>query len=384
MAADVHDVSDARLARIALPARLLREVDQLVLSGHGGYGSRQEFFLEAIQNHVLEVKHGSAEEGQLLLSRDLDERPDSISSVTPTPSANGHGAPAPGTDPEDVAPPLPAALADGAPIDMATDLSHTALGPAARGSAVDEGAATFKQEPLFGLHNRDYPSLWSLNVLAHIAGEGPVPASLLYADVTRKAWRFAASLAELEKTTPGKITALFPTNIAKPQSAEEGFRAFALGAISRKPNPDGNFETSGPLFNWQAVQLVRAENGTPSIGLTSRGWALVEATVGLTLGWPHGPEHAERFFTYLRANAPWDWAGFEQVMLAASERPNRAALAAHFGRWQPTWTDAMQNTNAAGFVARAREWGLLETKLVDGRYGLTELGESMLTQRSAS
>jgi len=252
-----------------------------------------------------------------------------------------------------------------------------------RGAVVEDGHAVFKQEPLFGLHNRDYPSLWALTVAARMTADGPAPASRVYAEATREAWRYASSMTDLEKKVSGKPTALFPTNTAKPQSAEDGFRAFALGVINRKLNADGRFETAGPLFSWQVVQLVKSDNGPPSLGLTAAGWDLVEAMAGLTLAWPHEREYADRFFVHLREHAPWDWAGFEQLLAFVQERPTRMELAAQFGSWQPAWSSAMQNTNAAGFVARAREWGLLEGKLIDGRYALTEYGESMLMERSA-
>lgn len=378
-----RNTSDVRLARVLLPASLLREVDQLVLSGHGGYESRQEFFAEAIENHVLEVKHGATDEGQLLLARDLVQDPPAEPRRVPV---TGNGSPTAEVSAENAhdKSALPAALADGEPIDQLTELAQTALTPIERGAVIEDGCAAFKQEPLFGLHNRDYPSLWALTAVARMTANGPAPASLVYAEITRQAWRFAGALANLEKKAPGKPTALFPTNTAKPQSAEEGFKAFALGSISRKANGDGMFETAGPLYSWQAVQLVKAENGTPSLGLTPAGWDLLQAMAGLTLAWPHEREFAERFFDYLRDHAPWDWAGFEHLLSFSRERPTRTELAAEFGRWQPTWSQAMQNTNAAGFVARAREWGLLETMLVDGRYTLTEYGDSMLTERSGA
>lgn len=365
-----------------MPALLLREVDQIVLSGQGRYESRQEFIAEAVQSQVLEVKHGSTEDGQLLLSREFPRPADEGS---PSASANGNGSsPAdPAAAAADEQPALPAALADGEPVVAATDIAQTALVPVTRGTAIEDGVAVFKREPLFGLHNRDYPSLWALGMVARMAAEGPVPAAQVYAEITQEGWRFASTLAELEKTLPGKTTALFPTNIAKPQSAEEGFRAFALGSINRRPNADGTFDTAGPFYSWRVVQLVRAENGKPSLGLTAAGWDLVEAMSGLTLAWPHEHPFAERFLAHLRTHAPWDWAGFEQLLSITEQRPTRPELAAHFGRWQPAWSEAMRNTNASGFVARAREWGLLEAKLIDGRYALTEYGASMLTERRA-
>lgn len=378
--------SDVRLARILLPAALLREVDQLVLSGRGGYATRQEFFLEAIQNHVMEVKHGPAVGGQLLLDADLAStsiarRPlqttsainDVKSSTRAAQSANGQAPSGPAVSQSVVDQNLEAI----------SDLARTALKTKTRGQAVSGGIARFKQEPLLGLHNRDYPSLWALSLLAEMAYEEPVPAPLFVEEATRQAWRYAQALGGLEKRTKIKLTALFPTNMVKPQSAEEGFRAFAIGTIARKPGADGHVDTSGPLFSWQAAQLVKP-NGTIHIGLTPAGWELTEAMLGLTLDWPHGREFAERFFAYLREHAPWDWSGFDQILSVVSESPTRPELAARFASWQPEWTSAMANTTSSGYIARARAWGVVEPKMIEGRYALTDFGRSMLRERSTA
>ena len=367
-----------------LPASLVREVDQLVLSGQGAYESRQEFFSEAIQNHLLEVKHGATDAGQLLLARDLGGPPQTPVELAARHEDGQSRATPTSPEPASEAPTLPLALADGSPIVLVSNISDTALPRVDRGAVVEDGHAVFKREPLFGLHNRDYPSLWALSVVARMTADGPAPASEVYADATRAAWRYASSLTDLEKKVAGKPTALFPTNIAKPQSAEAGFRAFALGVINRKLNGDGTFATTGPLFSWQVVQLVKSENDAPRLGLTTAGWNLVEAMAGLTLASPRDREYADRFLAHLREHAPWDWAGFEQLLSIVRERPTRTELAAQFGSCHPAWSPAMQNTNAAGFVARAREWGLLESKLIDGRYALAEYGESMLMERSVA
>jgi hypothetical protein len=381
MAEIQQDHSELRLVRVLLRTQLLRDVDQIVLSGRGDYESRQEFFTEAIQNHVLEVLHGMAESGQLLLSRGVvEETPRPIRSQGKVLENRRAKA---DDQAETLVAVLPPALANGQPIVPIEDMSDTALPRVARGFALRDGIAVFKQEPLFGLHNRDFPSLWALNLLAQMASDGPVPAQDAYGRITQEAWRLAKALETLEETTSSKITALYPTNLAKPQSAEDGFRAFALGSINRKADANGMYGTAGPLYGWQAAQLVNSDGG-PSVGLTEAGWDLVEAMVGLTLQFPRSREFADRFFAYLRDQAPWDLAGFEHLLAFVEQRPTRTELTAKFGQWQPTWSDAVQNTNAAGFVARAREWGLVEPKLVDGRYILTEYGESMLSERSAA
>ena len=61
-------------------------------------------------------------------------------------------------------------------------------------------------------------------------------------------------------------------------------------------------------------------------------------------------------------------------MSIAPKRPDRAALLEHFEQLDPEWTKSVISTNAAGYVARAREWGLLEDGMEDGRYVPTEIG----------
>ena len=59
----------------------------------------------------------------------------------------------------------------------------------------------------------------------------------------------------LEKRLKVKLTALFPTNIAKAQAAEAGFQAFAIGELARRPNDDGTIKAAGPLFLWGVCEL---------------------------------------------------------------------------------------------------------------------------------
>jgi hypothetical protein len=374
--------TDVRLARVLLPAGLLRDVDELVLSGRGGYSSRQEFLLEAVQNHVLEVRHGAGEPDRPLVDGDIDHgRADASRAASG--SGNGHSREVFDTlsEREKTESPFPTAVTNGVSIEPIGEIGETALRAPVRGAVVENGIARFKKEPLIGLHNRDYPSIWAARLLAEMTDTAPMPAPEFLEEATKQAWRYAHSLLDLERRTSVKLTALFPTNTSKPQSAEEGFRTFGIGTIARKPAADGGFETSGPLFSWQICQLVKP-NGTIHVGLTEAGWELVEALDGLTLAWPHEREYAECFFEHLRRHASWDWEGFEQVIAAVAESPTRTELVAHFQRWQPEWSDTVANTTSSGFVARAREWGLIEPKLVDRRYVLTEFGEETC-ERSA-
>lgn len=385
MSADTPNTTGMRLARVMLPAKLLNEVDAIVLSGLGGYGTRQEFFLEAIQNQALEVRHGVTDGEQFLVDTELGgavpiRAKAATAEVTPTVvEAPAGQSIAVEEAPEATA--LPRALIDGPPIEPISDLRKTGIVVPDQGAVVIDGIARFKDEPLFGLHNRDFPTLWAAARLAELTQDEPVPMPQFLEIVTRDAWRFGQSLMPLEKQTKVKLTALFPTNLSKPQSAEEGFRSFAIGSVARRPSADHTFETTGPFFQWGIAQIVKP-NGTPRLGLTPTGWELLRSLDGLELAWPHRPEQARVFFAFLRRHAPHDWRGFEQLLKAVAERPNRAELSAHFQRWQPTWSDTVANTNSAGFVARGREWGLLEPKLFGGRYAPTDFGQQVANEGS--
>lgn len=361
--------TDLRLVRSLYPAALVREIDELVLQGHGGYQTRQEFLLDAAQNHILEVKYGSA-------AGDQPSRPTTDRAGQTGGQTQARPASAPPEVTEEVASTPPVAISNGTPIDPLRGFADTELRVGRRGTVVEDGLAVTKEEPVLGLHNRDFPSIWAAALLANQTAEGPVPLSRFLADATRSAWRYAESLRELEHETRVKLRALFPTNFAKPQSAEEGFKAFAIGSVAKKHRNDGKVDASGPLFSWGACQLVRGEDDQMMIGLTTPGYELLEGLDGLSLRWPHEPEYAERFLAYLRGYAAWDWSGFERLLAAVVERPTRVELAQDFKRWHPEWSDALSNTNAAGFVARGREWGLLEPKLIDGTYALTEFGHA--------
>ena len=84
---------------------------------------------------------------------------------------------------------------------------------------------------------------------------------------------------------------------------------------------------------------------------------------------------SQRFLDFLAEHASADAAGFDHLLKVVPEGVTRTELAARFKDWKPEWSETVANTNAAAFVARAREWGLLEEKLINGRYALTEFGE---------
>ncbi len=365
--ADTPPNEDLRLVRILAPAALLREVDGLVRQGRAGYQTRQEFFLDAVENHLLEVKYGGAEGVQRQLP--MSEAAGNGSSADASaPTTSDEVAPQPAVET-----PAPPALADES-IERFSDLVQTELHPPARGAVIDDGIAEAANEPLFGLHNRDYPSLWAAQQLALQTQDGFVPLRNYVETTVREAWRFAASLEDLEAEATTKLTALFPKNWSKPQSAEESFKTFAIGGLAKKPLPGGKRKAGGPLYTWGLAQL-RDADGQLEIGMTAAGYALLEQLDGISLRLPHEEHFAQRFFDFLAEHASADAAGFDHLLEVVPEGVTRTELAARFKDWKPDWSETVANTNAAAFVARAREWGLLEEKLIDGRYALTEFGE---------
>lgn len=336
---------EQRIMRIALPVPLIREMDAVIVKGLGGFTTRGEFIVDAIQERLLELTVGGTE----------DAGPPLVSVAART-----------------------EALAEPAP-QMATStqatIPMTAIVVPTSGFTVgaDDDLAHPEGKSLFGLHNRDYPSLWALARLAALTVEGPIPVETYYAKVTGEAWKFGELLLAIEKRTGTKRTALFPTNAEKRKSAEMGFRTFAIGEY--RGRPDNTFATSGPLFEWRAAGLIAGNRKEPLIGVTAAGWSLLKAVDGISVEEPHPASALVHFLAYALDHAPADRAGFiETVRAVGTDGAIRQDVLDHFAKTWPDWTENEVSTNSAGYIARAREWGLVEPKQTKTRYHLTPLG----------
>jgi Arc/MetJ-type ribon-helix-helix transcriptional regulator len=361
-----------RVVRLSLPAHMIRRIDELVGRGIGGYESRAEFVREAVEQ-LLDVT-GSTELGE---SDSLHAKDDpgiahltADSVLTPHQTewqdenaASAHGAASPGLSTSRTKPRSLSSLAD------------TKIDPPPQGFCFDDFDPELEVDdgPLFGLHNRDWVSLWAATQLCLMTSSGPVELGSFYELITDAAWRLAASLAPLERAGGFRLTVSLPTNFGKKQSAEEGFRAFAIGTVHRRREHRDRSHASGPLYAWKVAGLQRDRSKFQIAPLT-QGYELLEALRGLSLELPHSHDHAAAFFTYVREYATGDWNAFRHLMSIAKEKPRRQQLLEHFRKLDPDWSDATVSTNAAGYVARAREWGLLEPRLKGGRYLPTETG----------
>ena len=341
---------EQRVMRIAVPVPLIREMDSVIIRGLGGYSTRAEFILDAIQERVLEVTGGEVEDSG------------------PPPAADGATAAPPSAQPEVE---RPSQLGSEAP----TTLAVTELDAPRKGFTLESGDNLARPEgrPLFGLHNRDYPSLWALANLATLTQDGPIPVETFYSEVTRGAWKFGEVLRVIEQRTGVKRTALFPTNLEKRKSAEMGFRAFALGDY--RPAPDRTFTTSGPLFEWQVVGLTIGDGKEPLIGITKAGWQMLKSVAGMSIDEPHPAAASAYFLDHLRQHSPADHVAFVEILRAIGpDGASRQDVLDQTAKVWSGWTENEVSTNSAGYIARTREWGLVEQKQTKGHYHLTTLG----------
>lgn len=336
-------------------------MDEAIIAERGGFRTRAELMREAVENLLNELDFPDAPSVEVPASRPAESAP----GVERTPVSRGEGD-------------LSLGLADRERDELKLpDLLATALrAPEKEPQLLAGGFATVRDEPLLGLHSRDYVSIWALHRLARYTLEGPIDYDRYLDRVTKAAWYFGHQLRRLEQEEKGrKLTILFPTNLAKRPSAERGFQNFAVGSLTRKGDHD-DLSAAGPLFAWRAIQAIAG--GSNATGLTSQGLRLLHELDGISLELPHSPILAQRFLVYLAEHAPADRWGFDQVLRVAVDSPNREELVRHFAAQHPEWTAATAGSVVQGYVARAREWGLLEPRLVDGRYWLTETGRELV------
>lgn len=340
--------NEQRIMRIPIPVPLIREMDAVILKGVGGYATRAEFIVDAIQERILELSVESIEDAGPPPAPQIDAPSAALVADPVTQQASSSTS--------------------------TVSMPMTALSAPATGFVVSEVDDLNRPEgrALFGLHNRDYPSLWALTKLASLTVEQPTPIEDYFTDVLKEAWRFGDLLLAIEKHSGTKCTALFPTNPEKRKPAEMGFRSFAVGDY----RTDGDaYATSGPLFEWRLIGLTAGERHAPRVGLTDAGWKLLAGVTGISVEEPHPPAAAKVFFSHVSGHAPEDWRGFTEIIRAIGpDGATRQDVLNHVATVWTSWTDNEVSTNSAGYIARAREWGLVESKQTKSHYHLTPLG----------
>lgn len=330
-----------RTLRVPLAVDKIDEIDEAIQSGVGGFRDRRELIAEAIDAYLLELKYGTPESaGQLDLMAPMRAKPSS---------------------PRSAESPVGVTL---------TDLTDCVT--------ISTPGLQVTRAPLFGLHNRDFPSLWAAWKLAEMTGDRLISQGDFTRAVAVDAWKVGDKLRNLSARSDGpKLDALFPTNSAKPESSEDAFKSFAIGVCTIN---DGAVRCNGPLFLWN-ICSVEPRGDELYIGLTPAGKDLLMSIDGLSANIPHDPKRAEMFLRYIQQNAPEDWWGFFAVMKIAKSNPTREELLEHFRSERDhlgmSWSSHQIVSFATGYISRCREWGILEPKLLNGRYYLTEYGAEL-------
>jgi hypothetical protein len=261
-------------------------------------------------------------------------------------------------------------LGDGRPIAELAHVSWVAC------STFNSGDALIADEALRGMHVRDFPSIWAAGLLTQMCQSGPVPWDRAVRALTDAAWELSDAIGSRRSPDGTKIAAQLPANRVKRASAEQAFRDFTIGKLVDRGD---TIEGSGPFFNWKLAQVQLTEEHV-LVAPTPACMALLSDIGPINLAFPHAEASTRVFFRHLQQHARADWGALAETLRLAHGQPTRAELLQAFRRARAWWTAAEVSTNVAGYVARCREWGLMDPKLVDGAYRTTALGDAILEE----
>lgn len=363
----VHVTADSgygealRLVKLRLPANLVRAMDEHIVGSRGAYIDRNEFVAEAVWDRLNEdAAHGGT-----------SGTTDSLASRTAaTDSAADLAAPG--------KPPLGDAGASEATGDEWVADPFAFLGEIGRRVVVPTLPRRRAEDTIFGLHNRDLPTLWSAAHLARMAATegGPVPWASFTTRLRAEAQRLGAYLRDVDQRggVAVKASVGFPKSGEKARSSEDRFITTAVGAPTRTG-------LAGPALLLGLVAPEDGQEARPAIAPTPEALGLlgdlVDAGFGIAL--PQPEIAARRWLVHVATCAPAEYAAWLQVLEAIADKPTRGELLTRFPLWRGTTAD----TNTAGYVSRGREWGLVVPDLSDGRYRLTPLGERIVVEGNA-
>lgn len=325
----------ARLVKLLLPADLIRGMDRAILVAAGAYQDRNEFVAEAIRDRLLEEATVAkpASPRRPAVAQD-ERRRRSAESFIHDPS-----------------------------LDRSVELGLW------RDRPPPSLPATPSTDINFGLHNRDFPTLWALDRLALMTADEHAPVAWdRFLDRVRSE---GASLGEslrmrdLEKPTALRVGVGFPKPGLKISASVERFVASNVGSGRR---------ADGPFFVLALAAF--ADRGHERIAPTDAGLRVLADMVerGLSSELPQPPAAFECWWNYTSKLAPVEHAAWLKVLRVIEGQPTRQALTHEF----PEWRGHTATTNTVGFVSRSREWGLIEPELVEGRYRLTSLGRTIV------
>lgn len=140
----------------------------------------------------------------------------------------------------------------------------------------------------------------------------------------------------------------------------------------------GTDASTGPLFD---LGLAGSRDG--KVAVTADGLSLLRDLEGFGCDPDQEVQGAwsQSFLTHLARHAPADLRFMRLVLdLILAGNSSRTELVDAIGEQHPDWSDAVRATNVAGYVARAREWGLMAKKQEQGRYVVNDGAMDLLRQ----
>ena len=372
-----------RPIKILLPGELVDRVDAVLQQGMGGFRTRHSLVEEAIEYYLQELQDLERDDFALGSPNPAPSReaPISEKSQSRTPIAAGRAVS--DRDSDDRAMPPSLASMERNPqwanlVRGPATIEEMAIScPSAKATVSSESnVSTPDQGPILGLHNRDWPTLKALELLGEMSAPRAVLCSDFYNAATASGWMLGDVLKKYESKGAGKLSALLPGNREKAKAAESNYRNFALGWIKQSDEGEA-VRTSGPIFSWSAVGLAWRENAL-HIGLTESGASLLDGVSGLIPTAPHPEDKARFFFRHIAEFGPSDWLFFQKLLSELFSSPTRNELVEIIKDSQNS-SDSVAASLVQGYVARGREWGLVEQKQQDNRYLLTPFGKDLIS-----
>jgi hypothetical protein len=348
--ATIRDSQDVprRLVKLYLPVDVVRRMDAAIPRSDGAYLDRAEFVTEAIIDRLAEEELGTGP--------DASQRPAKLAAV-------------PTLSPDTAAQPETARM----------------FGDWLSSNSVPTLPITSGPGTNFGLHNRDYPTIWACDLLGRRTAElgEPIAWDRFSSELLQASWHTGRQLAAGDAAAgrPLKTSIGFPLNAAKKEAAERRFLAHAFGLPTARGNP-------GPVlvFKWVGVDQV---DGRSRVALTDPGLALLRKLAATGEMTPPFTDAAwSAFVRHLAEHAEAELKAWFSVLALLRDQPNRVELIERCSWWRGNEAA----TNAMSYVSRGREWSLVEPRLDrDGRYVLTEPGirelnrlDQLLAQGEAS
>lgn len=351
-------MNSRRLVKVALPAKLVEALDEEI-ERSDAYDDRSSLIADAIASLLAELELSDDDRPTHWRSKRSEAISDRSSPVRRR-SADRSAPMRTDTVAYLAGPSLVGAAGETIRASMEPSRSRAALptNPAVHappdGVFVGSRLNPVSAEPTWGMHNRDWPTLWAATSLGLASVRGPVDYLPWLAGLTDAAWRLADQLDGPDWDPSG-----LPANLTKPQRSEGRFRTFFVG----------DAPGVGPLFS---LQLAAPSDEPGTALLTDRGRDLLQRLEGLE---PRRgrirPDWRNAFLGHLAAFVPADFEFLDEVVgHIEAGKTTRMDLLQAVAANHSSWKDTVVKTNVAGFIARGREWNLVEPSQKERKYSV--------------